>query len=423
MNKKKERFSIYILIAVAVILLAHYTHSFLSTGYTGDSDMIIRADEYIQDTVLTELQYGIAVDSFTIVRGNIKRNQNLSHILSEYNVSRQTIHEISRLPGEIFDARRMRAGNNYAVFLEGDSSKTAHYFIYEFNPVEFVRIKLTDTLSVVKGEKNIEPRRMNSSGIIKTSLWNSVNDSGSDPMIAIILSEIFAWSIDFFRLQKDDNFRIIYDQNYVDSNLVGTGKIHAAYFNHRGESFYAIPFEQDGVLSFYDTEGKSLRRTFLKAPLRFTRISSGFSHSRMHPVLGVRRPHHGVDYAAPAGTPVYAIGDGEVIETSYRAAEGRMIRIRHNSVYTSGYLHLRNFAEGIRPGVRVNQGDLIGYVGATGLATGPHLDFRIWRNGHPVDPLSIESPPVEPVNESNMEEFRKTKENWLRELDMIVVSQ
>ncbi len=421
--QKKQKLFVLLFYLTTTIIAVRFLYTFFMPEYADESDLVIRAEQPDYEELVFEKEYGVAVDSFHIERGSITRNQNLSNILSEYNVSRQTIHNISLLPNEIFDARRMRAGNNYAVFVSADSTETAHYFIYEEDPVKFVRIKLTDSISVARGKKIIDPRRKTTSGYIKTSLWNTVTDSGSDPMIAILLSEIFAWSFDFFRLQKDDHFKIIYDENYVDSNRVGIGKIHAAYFNHRGKSFYAIPFEQDSVLSFYDTDGNSLRRTFLKAPLRFNRVSSGFSHSRMHPVLGVYRPHLGIDYAAPSGTPVYAIGDGVVVETTYRSAEGRMIRIRHNSVYTSGYLHLRNFAQGIKPGVKVEQGEVIGYVGATGLATGPHLDFRMWRNGQLVNPLSIESPPVEPVRKEKMGEFYKVSEKWLRELDMLVADQ
>lgn len=420
---KRQKLFVLLFFMTSSIIVGRFLYTFFTPEYKDEADLLIRAEHPDNEELVFEKEYGIPVDSFRIERGSINRNQNLSNILSEYNVSRRIIHNISLLPNEIFNARRMRAGNNYAVFISTDSSETAHYFIYEQDPVEFVRIRLTDSLIVEKDKKKIEPRRKSVTGSIRTSLWNTVNEIDADPMLAIMLSEIFAWSIDFFRLQKDDHFKIIYDENYVDSNRVGLGNIHAAYFNHKGESFYAIPFEQDSVLTFYDTDGSSLRRTFLKAPLRFNRISSGFSHSRMHPVLGVYRPHHGIDYAAPAGTPVYSIGDGVVIETTYRTAEGRMIRIRHNSVYTSGYLHLRNFAQGIKPGVKVEQGEVIGYVGATGLATGPHLDFRMWRNGRLVNPLSIESPPVEPVRDENLEQFISVREKWVTELDILITDQ
>jgi murein DD-endopeptidase MepM/ murein hydrolase activator NlpD len=215
-----------------------------------------------------------------------------------------------------------------------------------------------------------------------------------NPVLANELSEIYAWSIDFFGLQPADSFSVIYDELYVDSVSIGLGRIHAAYFRSSGTDFYAIPFVQDSVESYYDLEGNSLRKAFLKAPLRFSRISSRYSHSRVHPVLKIRRPHHGVDYAAPTGTPVQAIGDGKIIEAKrgYNNGGGNYIKIRHNSIYTTAYLHLSGFAPGIATGTYVRQGDVIGYVGSTGLATGPHLDFRFYKNGSPVDPLKVEAP-------------------------------
>jgi murein DD-endopeptidase MepM/ murein hydrolase activator NlpD len=226
-----------------------------------------------------------------------------------------------------------------------------------------------------------------------------------NPMVAIELSEIFAWSIDFFGLQKNDAFKIMYDEQFVDSISVGIGEIHGAWFLHAGKEFTAIPFEQDGEVEFFDAEGKSLRKAFLKAPLRFSRISSKFTGSRYHPVLHRNTTHYGVDYAAPSGTPVHAIGDGMIISAGWNGGAGNMIKIRHNSVYSTGYMHLRAYGAGIKAGRYVRQGEIIGYVGSTGLSTGPHLDFRVWRNNSPVNPLTMESPSVEPVKPELMDNF------------------
>lgn len=227
--------------------------------------------------------------------------------------------------------------------------------------------------------------------------------------MSIELSEIYAWSIDFFGLQKHDHFSVIYDEQYVDTIPIGIGHIYSVLFNHQQKDFYATSFMQDEQLSFFDENGESLQRAFLKAPLRFNRISSRFSGSRLHPVLKIRRPHYGIDYAAPSGTPVFAVGDGTVIEKKYTKQGGNTLKIKHNSVYTTGYLHLSNFAKGIRQGTRVKQGQLIGYVGSTGLATGPHLDFRFWKNNSPVDPLKVESPTVEPIKKINQQKYDSIK--------------
>jgi murein DD-endopeptidase MepM/ murein hydrolase activator NlpD len=235
-------------------------------------------------------------------------------------------------------------------------------------------------------------------------------------MVALELSEMYAWTVDFFGLQTGDNFTVVYDEMYVDTVSVGIGKIYAASFNHVGKELLAIPFVQDNVEAFFDADGNSLRRAFLKAPLRYSRISSRFSGSRLHPILKIRRPHYGVDYAAPVGTPVYAIGDGRIIMAGYQKGAGRIVKVRHNGVYTSTYMHLSGFGKGVSNGKYVAQGELIGYVGSSGLSTGPHLDFRVSRNGSPIDPLKMESPPVDPVKPENKDAFESIR---LASLDLL----
>jgi murein DD-endopeptidase MepM/ murein hydrolase activator NlpD len=234
-------------------------------------------------------------------------------------------------------------------------------------------------------------------------------NGGLHPALVGEMSEIFAWTVDFFGLQKGDNFKVIYEEFSIDGKSLGTGRIYGAQFNRTGRSITAIPFIQDGRESFFDVDGNSLRKAFLKAPLQFSRISSHFSSARMHPILRIVRPHYGVDYAAPIGTPVKAIGDGRVTAATNEGASGRMVRIQHNSVYATGYMHLSRFGEGIAPGKFVKQGDIIGYVGTSGLSTGPHLDFRFYMNGSPVDPLKVDAPPVEPISEENKAKFEKIK--------------
>lgn len=242
-------------------------------------------------------------------------------------------------------------------------------------------------------------------------------EANASPELAIKLSQIFAWQIDFYHLQPGDNFKVIYEELLVDSALYGIGKIKGAYFSQNGKEFYAIPFVQDSVHQYFDEDGNSLRKAFLKAPLEFGRISSRYSRSRLHPVLKVRRPHLGVDYAAPVGTPVRSTGDGIVVGAGYSKGNGRFVKIRHNSVYTTMYLHLSRFAKGINKGTNVRQGEVIGYVGSTGLSTGPHLDYRFYVNGKPVDPLRVEVPPSHPVNEELRSEFDVQKNIVIKQLN------
>ncbi|HBC79688.1 MAG TPA: metalloendopeptidase, partial [Bacteroidales bacterium] len=298
-----------------------------------------------------------------------------------------------------------------------DSTARASYLVYEHDPTTCYVFSFNDSLNITPYRKEIKRVIRYASATIETSLWDAMLAEGMQPSLVSGLSDIFAWSIDFFGLQKGDSFKVIYEEMSIDDKPLGVGKIYGARFYGSGSLIYAIPFIQDGRESYFDGEGNSLRKAFLKAPLQFSRVSSRFSGSRMHPILRIRRPHYGVDYAAPIGTPVHSIGDGRVTRAGIESGSGRVVRIVHNSIYSTAYLHLSRFGPGIVPGAFVKQGDIIGYVGTSGLSTGPHLDFRFYKGGSPVDPLKVEAPPVEPVSEANKEKFEKSKTVVLSLLD------
>lgn len=360
----------------------------------------------------SELIFGIPVDSYNIVTGKVKRNQFISTILASQGISWNTIEELLRVNRETFDPRRVRTGSTWSAFITKDTLSRADYFIYNHDPRVSYVFSLRDTLAIYRYDAKITRKLRYSAGTITTSLWETAMENGLNPNLSAELSEIYAWTIDFFGLQKGDRFKVIYEEEFIGEESAGIRRIHAALFEHSGNAIYAIPFFQDSTYSFYDTTGASLRKAFLKAPLRYSRISSRFSGARRHPILKIVRPHHGVDYAAPIGTPVVAIGDGRVTSTKYEGGSGRMVRITHNSVYSTAYLHLSRYGPGIAPGVYVKQGQVIGYVGSSGLSTGPHLDFRFYRNGSAVDPLRVEAPPVNPVAPESMEEFKKIAEGY-----------
>jgi murein DD-endopeptidase MepM/ murein hydrolase activator NlpD len=360
--------------------------------------------------------FGISVDSYYTETGIVQRNQILAQILRDYTLPRGAMAQLVTLTSKEFDMRRIKAGNPYTLFLTRDSVSMLQYLVYEHSPVDYSVFDFTDSLRVYDYKKAIVPVEKRVRGKIETSLWNTITQQNINPMLALELSDIYAWTVDFFGIQPGDSFSVVYDELFVDTTDVGIGRIHAAYFRQNGREYYAIPFVQDSIESYFDADGNSLRRAFLKAPLHFRRISSRYSHSRLHPILRIRRPHHGVDYSAPVGTPVYSIGDGKVLETGYRGQSGRMVKVRHNSVYTTAYLHLSGYGKGIHPGASVRQGDIIGYVGSSGLSSGPHLDFRVYKNGSAVDPLKMESPPVDPVKMENMSAFDSVKANTLKRL-------
>jgi murein DD-endopeptidase MepM/ murein hydrolase activator NlpD len=353
--------------------------------------------------------YGIPTDSFDLVSGHIKRNGFLSEILLKHGVSMQEIDQALKNSRSVFNVRKIRSGNNYILFCDRDSIARARYLVYEHDPTTCYVFSFNDSLNITPFRKEIKSEIKYSSVTIETSLWDAMINGGLHPSLVGELSEVFAWTVDFFGLKKGDSFKVIYEEFFIDNKSLGTGKIYAAQFDRTGSTITAIPFIQDEKESFFDADGNSLRKAFLKAPLQFSRISSHFSSARMHPILRIIRPHYGVDYAAPIGTPVHAIGDGRIISTTDEGGAGKMVKIQHNSVYATGYLHLSRFGDGVSAGKFVKQGDIIGYVGSSGLSTGPHLDFRFYMNGSPVDPLKVDAPPVEPVSEENKGKFEEIK--------------
>ena len=364
-----------------------------------------------------ELFYGFPVDSFNIESGLVRSGQNLSDLLVRKGVSMGVIDHLTRQYKWVFDARKIRTLNQYHYLTKKDSLASLAYFIYEISPKQYVVYQFTGKPTVYGVDKPVEIITRTVTGEIKYSLSQCLEEQGLSYTLTSKMEGIYQWTIDFFGLQKGDKFRIIYDEEVVDGKTVGIGDVYAAEFVHNKVNYFAFLFEEGTTESYFDEKGQSLKKAFLKAPLSFSRISSHFSHSRLHPVLKIRRPHHGVDYAAPSGTPVVSIGSGTVIEKAYQAGGGgNYLKIKHNRTYTTVYMHLKGFANGIRKGVSVKQGQLIGYVGATGLASGPHLDFRVFKNGTPIDPLKMESPRVEPVSKEKMPEFTALKDSLMGEL-------
>ncbi len=365
-----------------------------------------KQEEQGQESIVEVVyEYGIPVDSFDIVEGSVGKGETLSAIFGRLGCNGQVIHQLNDFSSEIFDVKRIKLGDKYTAYYTKDSIPELTYIVYHQSVVDHTVFHVCDSLCANSYKKPVRHEQKVSSATITTSLWDAIITNNLHRQLALELSDIYAWSIDFFGLQKNDSFTVFYDELYVDSLSIGIGKIHAAKFTHKGKPFLAFYFKNDSVNGFWDEEGNSLRKAFLKAPLKFSRISSGFTYARKHPIYKTVRPHTGVDYAAPTGTPVMSIGDGVVIQKGYKGGGGHTVKIRHNSVYTTAYLHLSRYAKNLKVGSHVSQGEVIGYVGSTGASTGPHLDFRVWKNGSPINPLTMESPSVEPVPQSAMSEF------------------
>lgn len=390
-------------------------HNLLRTGLLGLCILLLSAcgkpaageQEYIDEEIVPiRYEYGLAIDSFRVDTGYVSNGETLGGILNRLGATRQQINQVGLLSREEFDVRQIRAGKQFLALYATDSAQNEvlQYWVYLPDARTAKVLHLTDSLHVEHIRKPIRIVPRKAEVVIESSLWNAMAGNDLPVELALELSEIYAWTIDFFGLQQGDSIRVFYDEQYVDSVRWGIGRIYAANFYHGKRWQEAYWFDiadyqatDTRCRGYFDAEGNSLRKAFLKAPLNYKRISSKFTYARKHPVYKVVRPHTGVDYAAPAGTPVVAIGDGVVIEKGYKGGGGNSVKIRHNSTYTTAYLHLSKYGKDIAVGKRVNQGQVIGYVGSTGASTGPHLDFRVWKGGTPIDPLKMVSPPVEPV--------------------------
>lgn len=366
-----------------------------------------RGDSYDDTPEPVRYEYGLPIDSFRVDTGYVKNGETLGGILGRLGASKKQLAGIATLPRSEFDVRSLRPGKEYLGLHQTDTAGVEHllYWIYKASVREVTVLHLTDSIHAEHHKKPLRYESRSACVGIESSLWNAMVNNNLPVEVALELSEIYAWTIDFFGLQKGDSVRVYFDEIYVDSTRVGIGQIYASNFYHARKWQEAFYFEAGELHTYFDGDGKSLRKSFLKAPLNYKRISSHFSYARKHPVYKIVRPHTGVDYAAPTGTPVVSIGDGVVIEKGYKGQAGNMVKIKHNSTYTTAYLHLSKYGKDIAPGKHVSQGQIIGYVGATGAATGPHLDFRVWKNGTPVDPLKMESPPADPVPNKYRAEF------------------
>jgi murein DD-endopeptidase MepM/ murein hydrolase activator NlpD len=285
--------------------------------------------------------------------------------------------------------------------------------VWQPNPIDYVVFDWKrDSLQIFKAARPLTSERATATGTIENSLYQTMNEQNTSPLLAYRMASIFAWQINFFGLREGDSYKVLYNKQYIDDEYYSIGDILAAEFEHRGQTFKAYQFSKGGVSGYFTEDGSSVQKALLKAPFKFSqRVSSGFSHNRMHPILNKRMPHYGIDYAAPYGTPVLSVGDGTVTEAQYRGANGNIVKITHNSTYRTAYLHLRGFAHGIRPGAEVSQGQIIGYVGSTGRSTGAHLDYRLYRNNRPVNPLSVELPSSDAVPDSLMADFRTVRDS------------
>ena len=360
----------------------------------------------------------VLVDS-RLVSGKVKWNQTLSKILEDYQVAHDVLYQLDKASRSVYDVRKLKAGSTYTIVEDTVTQKASH-FVFEPDAMTIVIYQLRDSIHARTIRKPVQTVEKFIAATIYSSVYEAALEAGGSPLLVSKLVDILAWQVDFFRIQKGDRFKVIYEEEQVDGEAVGIKRINGVYFEHFGKPYYGIYYgANEGKEDYFDEMGNSMRKTFLRAPLDYTRISSRFTPKRFHPVQKRYKAHLGTDYAAPVGTPIRSVGDGVVEEAQFGQYNGNYVKIRHNSNYSTQYLHMQKIKTGIRPGVSVKQGQIIGFVGQTGLANGPHLCYRFWKNGRQVDALTVDLPPSEPINPALLDSFLHHKNVIMHQLDQI----
>lgn len=409
---------ISVLIILSAVFLINSRHnSFIADFITSDN-----TSPTDREVLLNE--FGIDENSYSSIRDEIKQGETFSGILQRIGINDLNSSEIAKAADGIFDIRKITAGRSITSFVSVDSLTKVDYLVYEPNNLEYVIFDFSNGIKVSKHERQVTIHTKRVAGSIQNSLYGTLAQLDLNASFGEKLADLFAHKIDFYRVQKGDSFKVVFEEKYSGENFVGYGNIKAAVFYHGNEDpFYAFAFNEDGKIEYYDQDARSLKNAFLKAPLKFTRISSSFTNKRFHPVLKRYKAHLGTDYAAPTGTPIYAIADGIISQSGFTSGNGNYVRIKHNKTYETGYLHMSKIASNMRPGTRVSKGQVIGYVGSTGLATGPHLCFRFWKNGQQVDFLREKLPNSESINPKYLAEYMIIRDMWKSMIDNMPIQK
>ncbi len=402
-------------VVIAIPVIDKATLSYFREG-DFQQDTVARKDLEVEKPIVL---YGMTVNHLHVAEDHVRRDQRFIDLLKGYFVQPEVYRQLHLVPRDVFDFRKIAVDKKYTLIAAQDSLHTLHALVYEANPIDFFVFRFDDSLRIEAQHRTVEIQERQTAGVIGSTLAETIDVQGISPELTNRFVDIFAWQIDFQRLQRGDRFKLFYEEQVVEGTPIGIGRILGIFFEHESRPYYAIPFEQEGDTDYFDMEGNSLHKALLKYPIEFTRISSRYNPRRFHPIAHVFRAHRGTDFAAPTGTPIRSVGDGVVLEARYNGNNGNYVKIRHNSTYTTQYLHMSKIASGLHPGDHVNQGETIGFVGSTGLATGPHLCYRFWKNGVQVDALKIDLPPSQPVKTENFPAFEQARQQVIRRLDRI----
>jgi len=366
-------------------------------------------------------EFGYVLNDFHVVRDTIKSGDSFGTILEKNNLFYPQIYNIVQKVKRVYDIRKINVGKPYTILFSKDSLKKPELFVYQPNLIDYILVSLSDSLWAEKKAKAVKLVEFEAKGTITSSLSETMQEKKLSPLLSNELSEIYAWNIDFFRLEKGDNFKIIYTGKFVDDSVyVGLNRIHSAYFEHKKKPYYAIEFETDPkrrIHEYFDEKGKNLRRAFLRSPVQFSRISSRYNLKRKIAYYGRVKPHLGTDFAAPVGTPIRTTASGTVVKSGYTKGNGNYVMIKHNATYSTQYLHMKK--RGVKKGQFVRQGDYIGTVGMTGNTSGPHVCYRFWKNGKQVDPMRQKLPEAKPISQNLKDKYLTYMKPIKRQLDSI----
>jgi murein DD-endopeptidase MepM/ murein hydrolase activator NlpD len=399
------------------ILLLLILAIYFVTGYL-PKDRFVDLDQEEEMLIEPTYIYGFNKDSVEIFEGTIRKNEFLSNLLGEFGVPFSTVYKLSENAKDIFPVNELRSGKPFAV-ISKDSCAPPAYFVYKPDAYRYIRYNLDDDQSVEIIHKQVDTVVNTGSGIIDGSLWVTMQKQGMSPALIDRMEDALAWSVDFYHIQKGDRFKLIYDTYYIDGEYVGVGKLHAALFESGEKDHYSFHFRSEKYDGYFDEEGRPMRRAFLKSPVKYGRISSRYNLRRFHPIRKRTMPHYGTDYAAPRGTPILAVSNGTVTKASYTRNNGKYVKLRHDKRIETQYLHMSRIKKDIKPGVKVKQGEVIGYVGSTGLATGPHVCFRFWKDGKQVNHLRENLPPPDPMHESELPAFYEVRDRLKSQVDQL----
>lgn len=388
------------------LILATLTLILLSTACENKKDEIAATKEVVAEPIIE--QYGYILNDFKVIRDTIRKGDTFGDILFANGVSQEKIMEVATKFRDSFDVRKIVVGKPYVLLTSKDSLNKTQVFIYETNTVDYAVVDFRDNLSIYNSQKPVRYEEREASGIITSSLSATMEEQNLSPYMTDQLANIYAWTINFFKLQPGDRFKVIYTEKFIDDTIPGGLKeIKAAYFEHHGKPLYAFKFSSDSlgkVSGYYDELANNLKRAFLKAPVKFSRISSRYNPNRRIKYYGFKlRPHRGTDFAAPVGTPILATADGVVTKSERRGGNGNYVKIKHNGTYETQYLHMKS--RNVKVGQHVSQGDLIGWIGMTGNTSGPHVCYRFWKNGKEVDPFKEDTPFSQPLPKALHEQY------------------